>query len=173
MSIELIVGPMFAGKSTELFKRLNRYRYAGKTTVLFKYAKDTRYDMTLACSHDNVKQSAISVENLLNVELPQEDVIGIDEGQFLSGLTEWVHRAANAGKIVVISALDSNFLMKPWPNITPELFAISEKITKMHAVCVRCKGDAAFTKRTVDVDILELIGGAESYVSSCRKCFLL
>lgn len=175
MSIELIVGCMFSGKTSLMFARIRRSQFAGLSTAVFKYDKDLRYspNKSLACSHDGDLLEAIPVHDLTDVALPDADVIGIDEGQFIVGLPEWAQRAANAGKHVIISALDSKFNMTPWHNISL-LMATTEKITKLYAVCFNCKKDAAFTKRiNSDDQAEEVIGGADKYVASCRKCFNL
>lgn len=173
MSIELILGPMFSGKTSELFRRLNRAKYTGHTTLLFKYAHDQRYSLTRAASHDLVTLAASAIKDFSELsELPDADVIGIDEGQFIKGVQLFAMAAAEAGKRVIISALDSDFRMMPWKSIQ-SLVPVSERIDKIHAVCYRCKRDASFTKRLdTSNDQVEDIGGADKYVASCRKCFL-
>jgi thymidine kinase len=79
---------------------------------------------------------------------------------------------ANHGKIVIIAALDSTFERKPFGQIL-NLLPISEKITKLNAVCVGCGDDASFTKRTSEDKKVELIGGSEMYEPVCRKCFFI
>ncbi len=164
---------MFSGKTSEMFRRLNRARHAGQRTVLYKYSLDTRYGKC-ASSHDGIKMDAIAVENLTNVSIPNDvDVIAIDEGGFIEGIDSFAHAAANAGKTVIISALDCNFRMQPFPR-TIALVHLAEKILKLHAVCSMCKGDASFTRRIDSTNqALEVIGGADKYVSNCRKCFYL
>ena len=173
MSIELILGPMFSGKTSELFRRLNRAKYTGNTTLLFKYAHDRRYSLDRAASHDLITVDAVSVKDFGELsELPNADVIGIDEGQFIKGVPLFAMAAAEAGKRVIISALDSDFRMMPWKNIQL-LIPVSERIDKIHAVCYRCKRDASFTKRLDSTnEVVEVIGGSDKYVASCRNCFL-
>jgi thymidine kinase len=173
MSITLIIGPMFSGKSSELFRRMRRAGHAGQTCTLFKYAKDMRYDddVRMACSHDGMKMFAIAIDSVVDIPLPEVDVIGIDEGQFIVGLSGWAQKAADAGKHVIIAALDSTFEMKKW-KITNELIPISEEIIKLRAVCFNCKNDASFSKRIDTTNSAqEVIGGSDKYVASCRKCF--
>ena len=50
--IQLILGPMFAGKTTELIRRLNRYKIAQKKVLFIKYKKDTRYSEDCMSTHD-------------------------------------------------------------------------------------------------------------------------
>jgi thymidine kinase len=182
MSIELILGPMFSGKTSELFRRLNRAKYTGQSTIVFKYIKDRRYlpangphgpyGLSRAVSHDLIQVNAVPINDFGELsELPDADVIGIDEGQFIGGAPLFAMAAAEAGKRVIISALDSDFRMMPWKNIQ-RLIPVSEQIDKLHAVCFKCKRDASFTKRLdSDNEAVEDIGGADKYVASCRLCF--
>lgn len=174
MSIILVTGPMFSGKSTEMFRRINRAGYAGERTVIYKYSKDTRYDgECIASSHDQIKMEAIPITDFCDVDIPDVEVIGIDEGQFIEGVAEFASKAANAGKTVIIAALDSDFKMQGFVR-TLEIIPIAEKILKLRAVCFGCRGDASFTKRIDSTNqVLEDIGGVDKYVASCRKCFYM
>lgn len=50
--IELIIGPMFAGKSTELLRRVKRHEIAGSKCLRIKYAEDVRYSVDSISTHD-------------------------------------------------------------------------------------------------------------------------
>lgn len=176
MSVSLIIGPMFSGKSTELFRRIRREQYAGKKTIIYKYVKDTRYTTRtdLACSHDGVTEDAVPIftfEPFLD-NMPHVDVIGIDEGQFIAYLEVFCEKAADAGISVIIAGLDSNYMRKPFLNIT-NLISNSEHVRKLHSVCIMCGKKAAFTRKlTIKMnDTIEDIGGADKYIASCRRCF--
>ena len=80
--VELIIGPMFAGKSTELLRRVRRNEIAGKKCLYVKYIQDTRYDNSSISTHDNLKKQAVAVRDLsdLGDTWKKYDVIGIDEG---------------------------------------------------------------------------------------------
>ncbi|UQI50153.1 thymidine kinase C-termius end [Lumpy skin disease virus] len=79
---------------------------------------------------------------------------------------------ANMGKIIIIAALDSTFQRKEFNDIL-KLIPLSEKVTKLNAVCMECYKDAAFSKRITKEKEIELIGGKEKYKSVCRKCYFL
>ncbi|CAD5226166.1 unnamed protein product [Bursaphelenchus xylophilus] len=170
-SIHLIVGPMFSGKTTELFRLSNRYSLAGKKVIVVKYARDTRYDDVMVCTHDLRKMDAISALKVNDVwsKLIENDVIGIDEGQFFEDVVECAESLADMGKTVIIAALDGDFQRKPFPNIAT-LFPLAEKVDKVNAVC-RCGDDASFTLRTVKCNQVEVIGGKEMYEAVCRNCY--
>ncbi len=70
----------------------------------------------------------------------------------------------------LVAALDGDFRRRPFGRVL-ELVPLAEEVTKLSAVCVSCTRAAAFTKRTVASEALELVGGAESYVPTCRECF--
>eukprot|EP00948_MAST-09A_sp_MAST-9A-sp1_P001959 g1959.t1 len=173
-SISLIVGPMFSGKSTELLRRVGRFKYARKKCLYVKYKADQRYSNKLLSTHDRQMVEAISCSTLDQVPLEllkKTDVIGIDEGQFFPDLLTFTEKCANEfGLVVVIAALDGDYLRKPFNHIH-ELLPKAENVTKLKAVCAGCGRSASFTKRLVASDKLELIGGAESYKPTCRKCY--
>ena len=97
-------------------------------------------------------------------------MVAIDEGQFFSDIVDFCEDLADFGINVLVAALDGTFQRKPFGNII-NLLPIAEKVTKLTAVCVYCAGEAAFTKRVVDSEEIELIGGEEEYKPVCRNCF--
>jgi len=172
--IELILGPMFSGKSTELMRRLKRYKVANYEVMIIKYAKDVRYDDNGIATHCGMTLPALAADSLseLNSKANNYDVIGIDEGQFFPDTVTWAEEMANSGKIVVVAALDGTFQRKPFGDIL-SLIPLSEDVTKLNAVCMNCFGDAAFSKRITqnDGEKVEVIGGADKYMAVCRGCF--
>jgi len=110
-SLEMIIGPMFAGKSTELLRRVDRHRHSGKRCLYIKYSGDVRYDSkSVIATHDLVKQDAVSVQKFADIgdSWKNYDCIGIDEGQFYIDVVDFAENAALAGKIVIISALSGS-----------------------------------------------------------------
>ena len=96
-------------------------------------------------------------------------MIGIDEGQFFPDLVEFCEAMANYGKIVIVAALDGTFQMKPFGNVL-DLIAVAESVVKLNAVCMLCHRTASFTRRLGTETKVELIGGSDMYISTCRKC---
>lgn len=171
--IQLILGPMFSGKSTELIRRLKRYEVAQYKVLIVKYAKDTRYDETRIATHDRQLMAAVSATALGHLDdaaLDDADVIGVDEAQFFPDVLDFAEKMSNCGKIVLLAALDGTYQRKPFPNIL-ELVALAENVIKLSAVCMNCFGEAAFTKRTSADEEIEVIGGADKYMAVCRKCY--
>jgi len=170
--IQLILGPMFSGKSTELIRRLKRYQVAQYEVMIVKYAKDQRYDEKGIATHCGQTLPAVSANKLeeLGDKSREYDVIGIDEGQFFPDVVEWCEEMANRGKIVLIAALDGTFQRRPFQNIL-NLVPLAEDVTKLQAVCMSCFKDAAFSKRISNEDGVEVIGGADKYMAVCRHCY--
>ena len=108
--IEMIVGPMFAGKSTELMRRIRRHELAYRRCVVIKYAKDQRHGEgeTQLATHDNHRIRAVPCTKLSEAwsHARDSDVIGVDEAQFYPDLIQFCDEMADAGKIVILAALD-------------------------------------------------------------------
>ena len=171
-SISLILGPMFSGKTSELFRRLRREKIAKKETLLIKYAHDNRYSDDQASTHDLFKMDCVGSLFLKNVEIPEgTNVIGIDEGQFFPDLLHFVeYWTTELGIDVMVCGLDGNYKREPFGHLL-ELVPKCTKLDKLCAVCSYCGTEAPFTKRTVQVDDEVLIGGSDKYVASCITCY--
>ena len=96
-------------------------------------------------------------------------MIGIDEGQFFADIVEFSEKAANAGKVVIISSLQGTFMRGAFPSII-KLIPKCEKIKKLTAICKLCKQNASFTFRTASKDCHLMIGGDDMYMPLCREC---
>lgn len=183
MSIELIIGPMFSGKTTELLRRLNRHKLANKRVLIVKYSQDNRYSKTEVCTHDNIKNDKSydiinttdlnDVADYLQIEMENSrpiDVIGIDEGQFYEDINIFCDLWANYhNKKIIISALNGDYKRQMFDNLV-YLLPICEEITKLTSIC-RCGNDASFTHRKINNTKQEIIGGKDIYEPLCRKCF--
>lgn len=170
--IELIVGPMFAGKTTEMLRRVDRAELAKKRCVVMKYSQDNRYSQNNVATHDLQMRVAIPCSKLLpHIEECQNfDVVGIDEGQFFPDVVEFSERLANCGKTVIVAGLDGDFRRKPFGRVL-DLISRSESLTKLTAICTETGGEACYTQRTIDSQDLEIIGGAEMYRAASRTSF--
>ena len=170
--IEIILGPMFSGKSTRLIECIRKYAYKSKKTIMVKYQSDKRYsEKSEVITHDLIKYDSIECNNLNEIfdKLINYDVIGIDEGQFFPDLPEICEKLTILKKIVVISALNGDYRMEPFPVIS-EILAKADKIKLMKAYCFNCHKDAKFSLRIVPSKETILIGAGESYKPVCRNC---
>tara|TARA_B100000767_G_scaffold199867_1_gene186832 strand:- start:6155 stop:6700 length:546 start_codon:yes stop_codon:yes gene_type:complete len=172
-SIEVICGSMFSGKTEELLRRLKRAEFAKLNITVFKPQVDKRYDYEKVVSHDENAIQAIAIKNAKDILKLVNDaqVIAIDEAQFFdSELIEVCTELANSGIRVIIAGLDMDFLGKPF-GIMPELLAIAEHITKVHAICIDCFAIANHSFRKTDDKNIIQIGEKEEYKPLCRDCF--
>ena len=142
--IEVITGPMFSGKSEELIRRLKRARIARQRVACFKPDIDLRYHRTSIASHSAQTHEAVTVANVARLrealyeQLPDVEVIGIDEAQFFDqSIVQLVGELVHLGKRILIAGLDTTFTGDPFGPI-PALMAISDEVTKLSAVCIVC-----------------------------------
>ena len=171
--IEVICGSMFSGKTEELIRRLKRAKIARQQVEIFKPAIDVRCDEEKVVSHDAREIMSTPVPSSSNILLLANnvDVVGIDEAQFFdSELPNVCMQLADQGIRVIVAGLDMDFKGKPFGPI-PNLLAVAEYITKVHAICVKCGSLAHFSHRTVVSDKLVVLGEKESYEPLCRSCF--
>lgn len=170
--LELILGPMFAGKTTEMLRRVRRHKVAQKRCLIVKYERDTRYSDTNVSTHDQHTVIAEPVSRLIELGnlVDNVDVIGIDEGQFYPDLLQEVRGFLKKGKIVIISSLDGTFEQRPFGDVL-NLIPMADYATKLTAVCALCYEEAAFTQRLTTETKVEVIGGAEMYRPVCRTCY--
>ncbi|MDR1719335.1 MAG: thymidine kinase [Dysgonamonadaceae bacterium] len=171
--IEVICGSMFSGKTEELIRRLRRAQFAKQTVEIFKPSIDVRYDIDGVVSHDQNSIACTPVEHSANILLFSSgiDVIGIDEAQFFdNGLPRVCNQLADQGIRVVVAGLDMDFKGNPFGPM-PELCAIAESVTKVHAICVECGQLASYSHRLVANDKLVLLGEKEEYQPLCRNCY--
>jgi thymidine kinase len=172
--IEVIVGPMFSGKSEELIRRLRRAEIARQRVQIFKPLIDQRYSNSEIKSHSGLGISSDLARTAADVMAkiqPRTEVVGIDEGQFLGEeLLDVCTRLADMGKRVIVAGLDTDFMGRPFEPI-PRLLAIAEEITKLLAICVRCGNPAVHTQRLVASEELIVVGAGGMYEARCRRCF--
>ena len=176
--VEVICGPMFAGKSEELIRRVRTLSYAHQKIIAFKPAIDNRYDKTAIASHDGEKYQALAVSNVDDIErniAPDTQVVAIDEVQFFGQpIVSLVERLADKGIRVIVAGLDTDFRGEPFGPM-PELLARAEFVTKLTAACTICGCAATRTQRLVNGepakfdDPVILVGAKESYEARCRK----
>lgn len=177
--IEVIVGPMFSGKSEELIRRIKRAQIAKQKVQVFKPAIDTRYSTDQVVSHDGSSIEAVPVAKASEIlELLEEgtQVVAVDEIQFFDqSIVDVVRKIADIGKRVICAGLDMDFRGEPF-GPTPDIMAIAESVDKLTAVCVKCGAPATRTQRLVNGrpakynDPVILIGAHETYEARCRKC---
>lgn len=176
--IELIVGPMFAGKSEELIRRVKTLSYTKMHIIAFKPAIDDRYDKTAIASHNGAKYEAYAIKNahsILEIVKSDTQVVAIDEIQFFDmSIVSICEELADRGIRVIAAGLDLDFKGEPFGPM-PELLARAEFVTKLTAVCTICGCAATRTQRLIDGkpanydDPIIQVGAKENYEARCRK----
>lgn len=184
MSLEVITGCMFSGKTEELVRRLRRCRIAGLSVRAFKPSIDNRYHAADLASHEGSTFEALPIENVAQMrgllkELPQ--VVGFDEAQFMNpDIILYLDELANQGVRVIVSGLDLDYEGKPFGPM-PHLLAVADDVTKLHAVCVAqseagtCGKRASRSYRLPEHDegTQVQVGSTGSYEARCRACWIL
>ena len=175
--IEIVVGPMYSGKSEELIRRIKRAKIAKQKVLVFKPSIDNRYSPKDVTSHNGTALEAIAVDDLNEIWAYVDEktqVVGFDEVNFFSEeIVTTVTKLANMGIRVICAGLDMDFKAEPFGSV-PELMARAEFVEKLQAVCVICGQPATRTQRIIDGkpakhdDPVILVGATESYEARCR-----
>jgi len=170
--IEVVIGSMFSGKTTELIRRCDRMSRAGRTVQIF--SRDDRFATDSVVSHDRFSVSSTHAETASQIlERLQwdADVIGVDEGQFYDeDLVRVCRKLAGKGKVVIIAGLDQDYRSQPF-SVMINLVAEAEFVDKLTAVCVRCGNPAIRNYRKSTSEERIVIGADETYEALCRTCY--
>ena len=178
--LELIVGPMFSGKTSYLIdtynKFKNKYQKKNINILVINYELDKRYSDNCLVNHDNISIPCIFCKELKEIDndtLDKAHIILINEGQFFpdvySEVKNWVD---NYKKKIYIAALDGDFNREPFGNFL-NLISICDDIKKLRANCQTCHlNKASFSHRTSSEKEKIVIGGSNKYIPLCRNCYL-
>ncbi|PKA59935.1 Thymidine kinase [Apostasia shenzhenica] len=173
--IHVIIGPMFAGKTTALLRHIQVAADTGRRVAMIKSDKDTRYGLDSVVSHDGVKMPcfALSELSVFQSKIGDEaynmlDVIGIDEAQFFEDLHDFCRNAADRdGKTVIVAGLDGDYLRRRFGAVL-DIIPLANSVIKLTSRCELCGSPAFFTLRKTEETETELIGGADVYMPVCR-----
>ena len=171
--IEIICGSMFSGKTEELIRRLNRAKYAKQKIKVFKPIIDSRFNKDFVFSHDKnqIKSKSVSKSSDIKIKAKGYDVIGIDEAQFFdNGIVKICNDLANEGIRVIVAGLDMDYKGNPFGPM-PNLMAIAEYVTKLHAICAKSGNLANHSYRISNDKSLVHLGQKESYMPLSRVEF--
>lgn len=186
--LEVITGCMFSGKTEELIRRLERVRIARKEIVLFKPTIDNRYSKRAVVTHYGREfaahplasgdESLSALEGIVGADaIESATVVAFDEGNFFSdNLPALCEDLVARGKRVIVAGLDLTFAGDPFGPM-PALMALADDVAKLHAVCVKCGGEATRSQRLIDgrpapaSDTVIKVGGTEFYEARCRSCY--
>ena len=185
MTLEVIIGPMFSGKTSELIRLVEREVYAKKKGAIFKIAFDKRYSARQVVTHNGLRYQAYTVasseEGLRKIEEVTRsnslDAIGVDEVNFFpESVVGLLDRLADE-KRVIACGLNLNFRAEPFLT-TMELAARADRVRYLSAVCVVCGQEATRTQRLIagkpapSNSPTIVVGGKELYEPRCRACYV-
>jgi thymidine kinase len=178
---KLIIGPMYAGKSTELLRVINKYKILNKNIIVINHIINNRYGSTKLITHDKKEYNdCLILENLSYLEKNYKDiftscdVIIIEELQFFKdaydNIVKWLDID---NKIVVAAGLDGDFMRKPFGDVL-KLIPHANKVFKLNALCTKCCNGtkAEFTKRIINNNEITMVGSNDMYIAVCRKHYL-
>ena len=190
--LELILGPMFSGKTSRLVEIYKQCKFCNISVTVINHTIDNRYDEELLSTHDKVKIPCMKTERLLdlwaesiNLEddieiIPRikdkckiriSEVILINEGQFFPDLEEFVRILLNDGKKVYICGLDGDFERKRFGTIL-DLIPLCDKVTKLTSLCSLCKnGTPGIFSMRLTNETDQTVVGSDNYIPVCRKCY--
>lgn len=173
MSLSIIMGNMFSGKTSELIRRLKRLKVIGKKILVINSGKDTRCSDEVLKTHDNVKFNCHKVFDLFDIidtaDFEEADVIAIDESQFFPRLKKFVEMCFYYKKSIILAGLDADSFQRKFGELL-DCVPLACEVTKLSALCMCCNDGTPgpFTKRIVNDTKLELIGGSDKYIATCR-----
>jgi thymidine kinase len=182
--LTLLIGCMFAQKTTELIRRIRRYQSIGYNVLVVNHSCDTRYSEECIVSHDRMLEQAVMADRLQEldrrVRSGQYKVIAIDEAQFFPDLFDYVTQWADETDVhLVIAGLDGTSDRKPFGDLL-RLIPHAEEVERLYALCAECKDgtvasyskyipSSSLSSKTSDVEV----GGAERYRPVCRTHYLM
>jgi thymidine kinase len=193
--LEIILGPMYASKTTRLVEIYNQCKFCDIPVAVINHDIDNRYDEELLSTHDKIKIPCIKTNYLKNIWRPDvkgfsdkkgetckgnanclitkySKVILINEGQFFEDLFEVVNDMINHGKQVYICGLDGDFERKKFGQML-DLIPLCDKVTKLTSLCSKCKnGTPGIFSMRLTNEREQTIVGSENYIPVCRSCYV-
>jgi len=169
--LELIIGPMYASKTTRLVEIYKQCTFCHIPVSVINHTIDNRYDDALLSTHDKIKIPCLKTDTLLDVPIEGSEVILINEGQFFPDLEEFVKKALSHNKQIYVCGLDGDFERKKFGQIL-DLIPLCDKVTKLTSLCSLCKnGTKAIFSMRLTSEKEQTVVGSDIYIPVCRQCF--
>lgn len=189
--LEIIIGPMFSGKTSRLVEIYNQCNFCNISVAVINHCIDNRYDNELLSTHDKIMIPCIKTERLFDVwteyididnidivprikdkfKVATSDVILINEGQFFPDLEEFVKRLLTEDKQVYICGLDGDFERKKFGQVL-DLIPLCDKVHKLTSLCSLCKnGTKGIFSMRLTNEKEQTVVGSENYIPVCRSCY--
>ena len=178
MSLKLVLGCMFSGKSTEIMRIINRLDTIDDRYLLIKNQIDQRYSSNMVCTHNFIQRKCLSVKYLMPLletdDYKNANYIIIEEAQFFEGLEEFVRKAVDIDKKnVIVAGLDGDSDRNHFGEIH-KLLPLCDDVVKLKAFCAECRNgkEGVFSKRIVQEEGQMCVGAMDKYMAVCRDCYL-
>lgn len=179
MSLTILMGPMFAGKSSRILSLVSRYAALGTDVLVIKHADDVRYRRNDIATHDGRNTPCIAVRDLHDLvaeDIIRYNVILVDEAQFFTRLVPFVEWVVDTlGKHLTLVGLDGDSNRRPFGELL-QCIPLADRVERLTAFCHRCANGtpAPFTyRRNGPHDQQVIVGGHERYLALCRECYHL
>jgi len=171
--LEIILGPMFSGKTTRLLEMYKKYKLCNIPIIVINHSLDNRYHETLLSTHDKKMIPCIQRINLLdNISIFEEyQVILINEGQFFDDIVPFTKQMLDYNKTIYICGLDGDFERNKFGNLL-DLIPLCDNVMKLKSLCALCKnGNYAIFSRRLSNEKEQTIIGSDNYIPVCRSCY--
>jgi thymidine kinase len=171
--LEVICGPMFAGKTTELVRRLLAAQAAGQTVIAIKPARDTRYRILEIATHTGRTFPAAPVVDASEIlaAAGTAQVVAIDEIHFFGpALTPIVQILIARSTRIILAGVERDHRGHPFEPF-PTLLCEADEVVKLSGACAVCGGPSVHSQRMIASDAAIVVGGADMYQPRCRECF--
>lgn len=176
--LDIVLGPMWAGKSSYILGKIRRYRAIGWNVLVVTSALDNRYGLQVVSSHDKDQIPALVVNDLEKLRDDEQyknaRLVIIEEAQFFKGLKDFVQTAVDTDeKHVVCVGLDGDAERRPFGEIL-QLIPLCDNVEKIKALCTDCRDGtpALFSHRIVQSEEQVAVGSDNLYEPLCRKHYL-
>ena len=175
--LELIIGPMYASKTTRLVEIYKQCEFCNIPATVINHSFDNRYDDELLSTHDKIKIPCIKTSQLMELinteseRIYNSDVIMINEGQFFSDLEEFVKLLLENNKQVYVCGLDGDFERKKFGQIL-DLIPLCDRVYKLTSLCSLCKnGTKGIFSMRLTCETEQTVIGSNNYIPVCRECY--
>ena len=172
--LEIILGPMFSGKTSYLVNMYNQCKFCNIPVVVINHSFDNRYDDTLLSTHDKIMIPCVKTEKLWDIWNDEMDlckVLLINEGQLFPDLHDFVTNMLKSGKMIYVCGLDGDFQRQKFGQIL-DLIPLCDNVQKLSSMCSLCKnGKAGIFSHRISCEKEQVVIGSDNYIPICRKCY--
>jgi thymidine kinase len=176
--LELILGPMFSGKTSTLKKIYDQCMYCNIPVTVINYTGDNRYSADAVMStHDKIMIPCIMGSSIIETiknnadKVSKSEVILINEGQFFPDIKCILDLVEKEHKRVYICGLDGDFQKNKIGSLL-DLIPHCDNVCKLKSLCSECRnGKAGLFSYRITNETDQVVIGVENYKPLCRSCY--